>query len=186
MVSQKANAKTPLEKKTLNMDMSHSGPFYIPIVHIVMVLLLPLWRHPGVPHALMLSLARRRVVRLLLLRWRRSHHRRARRREVLLLRIRVALQLAKCRGARGGGDFGPGRISRRGARCAGQLLQLPHVLPLLFGVRFGIVGGRRIQFFFCFLFGEFDVVGGAGFGGGDQGPDGEDDEDGVGYAGGGG
>lgn len=54
---------------------------------------------------------------------------------------------------------------------AGELLQLPHVLPLFFGGHF-VVDGRVCPFFFFgFLFGLLDGVGLARFGGGDEGVD---------------
>lgn len=71
----------------------------------------------------------------LLLRGRR--HRTPRLHVVLL----CAVQLVEGGGARRDGDFGPGCIATRGAGRAGELLELPHVLPLLFGGHFLVVRG---------------------------------------------
>lgn len=69
----------------------------------------------------------------------------------------------------------------RGARCARQLLQLPHVLPLLLGGHFvRAVRGVVVPFFLvgCF-FGLAGAVGGEGGFGGVEGVEGEAQEEGV-------
>jgi hypothetical protein len=58
------------------------------------------------------------------------------------------------------------------------------VLPLLFGGHLLVVGGRGVEFLLGSLLCKFGLVRDAGFGRGDEGPDGKGDEDGVNCSGG--
>jgi hypothetical protein len=83
-----------------------------------------------------------------------------------------ALEILKCAGARRHW----GSHAARGARCARELLQLPHVLPLFLGGHF-VVDGRVCPFFFFgALFGAFGGVRLFGGGGGDERVDCQDEE----------
>lgn len=104
-----------------------------------------------------------------------------------LLVLRPALEVAERAGARGHRHLVAVAVAVveghgvRGARCARQLLQLPHVLPLLLGGHFvRAVRGVVVPFFLvgCF-FGLAGAVGGEGGFGGVEGVEGEAQEEGV-------